>query len=171
MDPCGNLVVIADRTEVYDLLKTVPATQGDIQLFFCGKGEDIPAFLKANGIRIAILDVDDPPAADLELLKRLKKLDPRLTAVVVGPPAPPDEIMEWIELGASDVLARPLEAKALGEALRKILEKCALRRETFLLEKRLEKKYVFHGIVSKSPAMYEVFGQMGVAAETGQKAI
>ena len=65
--------------------------------------------------------------------------------------------MEWIELGASDVLARPLEAKALGESLRKILEKCALRRETFLLANRLEKKYNFQGLISKSPYMLEVF--------------
>jgi DNA-binding NtrC family response regulator len=164
MDSCGNLLVIADKSEVYDVLKSSPAGV-DIQLFFCGKGEDIPAFIKAHGIRIAVLDVEDPPAADMELLKRLKKFDPRLTAVVVGPPAPPDEILEWIEQGASDVLSRPLEAGVLVEALQKILEKCVLRRETFILEKRLEKKYVFHGIVSKSPAMYEVFSQIESVAK------
>jgi two-component system response regulator HydG len=159
MDPCGNLVILANRTEVYDLLKSSPAG-ADFQLFLCGKGEDIPSFIEANSIRIAVLDVEDPPAADLELLKRLKKSDPRLTTIVIGPTAPPDEIMDWIEQGASDVLTRPLEVGALGEILKKILEKCVLRRETFILEKRLEKKYVFHGLVSKNPVLFEIFGKV-----------
>jgi DNA-binding NtrC family response regulator len=159
MESYGNLLVVGDQTEIYDLLELSPPS-GDYQYFFCGKSEDIPAFIRANDIRIVVLDVADPPAPDMERLQDIKKADPRLTVVVVSPPAPTDEILDWIGQGASDVLTRPIVPAALVEVLRKNIEKCVLRRETFILEKRLEKKYMFHGIVSKSPAMYEVFGRI-----------
>jgi len=159
MEPCGNLLVVGGQSEIYDLIKASPPA-GDFQSFFCGKGEDIPAFIKANDVRIVVLDVADPPAADAATLRDLKKADPRLTVIVISPPAPADEILDWIEQGASDVLTRPVEVATLLDTLRKNVEKCVLRRETYILEKRLEKKYQFHGIVSKSPAMYEVFGRI-----------
>jgi len=159
MEPCGNLLVIADRTEIYDMLRASPPV-GEFQLFFCGKEEDLAAFIKAHDIRIALLDAEDPPTADMERLKDLKKFDPRLTVIVAGPPAPADEMLDWIRQGASDVLPRPIEAATLKDIMQRTLEKCQLRRETFLLERRLEKKYVFHGLVSRNPAMFEVFSQI-----------
>ena len=65
--------------------------------------------------------------------------------------------MDWIHQGAADVIPRPADIEAIRASLLKLVEKRDLRRETFLLEKRLEKKYVFHGIVSKNPVMFEVF--------------
>jgi DNA-binding NtrC family response regulator len=159
MEPCGNFLVIADRTEIYDLLKTSPLV-GELQVFFLNREEDPAAFIKANDIRIALLDAEDPPAADMERLKNLKKIDPRLTVIVAGPAAASEEMLDWIREGASDFLPRPLEAATLAEIVRRTIDKCVLRRETFLLEKRLEKKYAFHGLVSRNPAMFEIFGQI-----------
>ncbi len=159
MEPCGNLLVIADRTEIYDILKSSPLG-GELQLFYCGKGEDLAVFIRTNDIRIAVLDAEDPPATDMERLKNLKKFDPRLSVIVTGPPAPAEEMLDWIREGASVVLPRPLEAATLTDVVRRTLDKCVLRRETFLLERRLEKKYVFHGLVSRNPAMFEIIGQI-----------
>jgi DNA-binding NtrC family response regulator len=164
MESCGNLLVIADRSETYDLLKS-SALGDDFQFFYCGKDEDLAAFIKANDIRIALLDSEDPPAADLERLKNLKKFDPRLTVIVAGPRAPADELLDWIREGASDVLFRPIDIATLADVLQRTIDRCLLRRETFLLERRLEKKYVFHGMVSRNPAMFEIFGRIGSIAK------
>jgi transcriptional regulator with PAS, ATPase and Fis domain len=45
----------------------------------------------------------------------------------------------------------------MHQTLKKIFEKRVLRRETFLLEKRLEKKYFFQSMIGKSPYMLEIF--------------
>ena len=48
-------------------------------------------------------------------------------------------------------------AETISRVLDRIEEKRALRRETLQLERKLEKKYAFHGLISRNPAMLEVF--------------
>jgi len=65
--------------------------------------------------------------------------------------------MELINEGATDFLPKPFELTALEKILKKISKKKTLRRETFRLERKLEKKYIFHGMIGKGPYMLEVF--------------
>jgi DNA-binding NtrC family response regulator len=152
-----HLLIIGKEPILYDLLKDSPIA-AEFRLNFCGQGEDALAFIKDHDIRIAIIDSEGDQAAGLALLESIKKFDALLSVIVVGPPGHPDELLDWIHQGASDFLSRPLEPGTLRAALRKVMDKRGLRRETFILEKKLEKKYVFHGLVSKNPFMFEIFG-------------
>jgi DNA-binding NtrC family response regulator len=152
-----NLLIIGKEPVLYDLLKNSPAAS-EFRLLFCGTDGDILGFIKDNGVRIALLDSAEARAEDFTLLENLKRFDPMLSIIVVGPPGHPEELLDWINRGAVDFLSRPLAAGTVHAALQKVVEKRELRRETFLLEKKLEKKYVFQGLVSKNPSMYEIFG-------------
>jgi DNA-binding NtrC family response regulator len=77
---------------------------------------------------------------------------------MIGGPLHPEEVLDWIHQGATDYLVKPLEIETIHEALKKASEKRELRRETYLLEKKLEKKYIFQGMTSKNPYMLEIFG-------------
>jgi DNA-binding NtrC family response regulator len=152
-----NLLIIGKEPTLYDLLKDSPVASG-FRLLFCGTDGDILGFIKDNGVRIALLDSAEAQAEDFTLLENLKRFDPLLSVIVIGPPGHPEELLDWINRGASDFLSRPLTAGTVHAALHKVVEKRDLRRETYLLEKKLEKKYVFQGLVSKNPYMYEIFG-------------
>jgi len=93
----------------------------------------------------------------LSLLKKLKLFDPLVEVILIGNPLPSEEVMGLINQGATDYLTKPLRMNALHQTLKKIFEKRVLRRETFLLEKRLEKKYFFQSMIGKSPYMLEIF--------------
>jgi len=152
-----NLLIIGKEPTLYDLLKD-SAVASDFRLLFCSMEGDILGFIKDNGIRIALLDSADARAEDFTLLENLKRFDPLLSIIVAGPAGHPEELLDWINRGAIDFLARPLEAESVHTALKKVVEKRELRRETYILEKKLEKKYIFQGLVSKNPYMYEIFG-------------
>jgi len=157
MDTVVSLLIIGKDGSIYDLLRGLsPST--DFRLFFCGREEDILGFIRANGIRAILLDASVDTSGIRLLLRELKASDPMLQIVVAGPPAHPEEALDWINAGAIDYLSMPIEAGAVFATLRRVLDKQELRLETFLLEKRLEKKYVFQGLISKSPAMLEIFG-------------
>ena len=159
MDARENLLVIGRDQGLFDVLKDSIVSSG-FQLFYCGVREDLAPFIHEHEIRFALLDAQDgvPPAA--EILASLKLFDRLLTIIAVGRPIHPEEVLEWIRRGADDYLEMPVTPEAVQAALKRALEKRDLRRETFLLERRLEKKYNFQGLLSKNPYMLEVFALM-----------
>jgi DNA-binding NtrC family response regulator len=157
MGSLENLLIIGKETSLYEMLEASPVAEA-FKLHFCRVEQDILGFMKTHPMRIAILDSEDVPKDELALLRKLKKFDPLLYIIVIGDPVPPEDVMDWIHQGASDFLAKPLEVETIHEALKRVAEKRDLRRETFLLERKLEKKYVFQDMISKNPYMFEIFG-------------
>jgi DNA-binding NtrC family response regulator len=157
MENRENLLVTGSDATLFDQLAATPVADL-FQLSFCLSQEDLPSFIRDNGIRFVLLDVKDASDKDAAKLAELRSSDALLNVLVAGPPIHPEEVLEWIRRGAADYLAKPVSADTAHAALRKALDKRELRRETFLLERKLEKKYLFHGMVSKSPYMLEIFG-------------
>ena len=157
MEPAGNLLIIGKEPSLAEMLKASPVA-ADFRIHFCRVGQDILDFIKDRSIRVAILDFEEIRKDASSLLRKLKKFDPLLHVVMIGGPLHPEEVLDWIRQGATDYLVKPLEIETIHEALKKAVEKRELRRETYLLEKRLEKKYVFQGLTSKNPYMLEIFG-------------
>jgi DNA-binding NtrC family response regulator len=157
MDTRENLLVIGPDPALFETLKDSPVSN-EFQLFYCGIQEDLPVFVREHEIRFAFLDTQDGAFNASEILATLKRFDRLLNVIVFGCPIHPEEVLEWINRGADDYLEIPVSSDALRAALKKALEKRDLRRETFLLERRLEKKYNFHGLLSKIPYMLDIFG-------------
>ena len=156
METEERLLILGSTSGLYDLLKD-SRISSDYEVSFHGKDRDPGGFIRENAIRTIILESEETPEADFALIERVKRADPLVNIVVVSPPGPPEELLDWIRRGAADVVARPAEVEAIRASLAKISERNDLRRETFQLERRLEKKYVYQGIVSKNPGMFEVF--------------
>ena len=159
MDATENLLIISGNRSLFDVLEKSPVAS-EFHLFYCGLNEDITAFLRENAIRFAVLAGSDEAPPDAEIVVALKKFDPLLNVLVVGRPSHPEEVLEWINRGAFDYLEAPVSPAAIQASLGKAMDKRELRRETFVLEGKLEKKYNFHGLVSKNPYMLEIFGRI-----------
>jgi len=127
------------------------------EIRFCGKKDNIFNIILENKIKIAILDSTDDEPRDFKLLKLIKTFDPIIEVIIVGNPAASDKMIEWVARGATDYLIKPLEKSAVQLILQRLEERISLKKETYLLEQVLEKKYLFHGLVGKSPFMLEIY--------------
>ncbi len=163
MEAKERLLVAGRDAALFELLASTSAA-GLFQASFCPWDEDLPAFIRGHDIRFVLLDIPDASEAAAARLEEIRGSDPALDVLVAGPPLHPEEAMDWIRRGAVDYLPKPVAGEALRAALQRSLDKRELRRETFLLERKLEKKYYFQGLVSKSPYMMEVFGQIEAIA-------
>lgn len=151
-----GLLFITDKPSSYDSL--ISSGLKDIcRVFFCGKKDNIFSAVENKGIRIIIMDISDDETWDMKLLKIIKTVDPIIEVVMAGPHLPSEKVMEWINQSATDYLIRPLQPEVLGLILSRLEEKRILRRETYELERKLEKKYVFQDMVGRSPFMLDVF--------------
>jgi len=151
-----NLLIIDDDLSLYDLVNQ-SSLVNNCEVYSSGIHEDFLSFIRNNDINVVITDIDKNWADGMILLEELKQFDSLLDVIIVGKPLAPEGMMDLINLGATEYLAKPLKLYKIQKTLKNILNKRALRRKTFLLEKRLEKKYFFHGIVGKNPYMLEVF--------------
>lgn len=157
MDSSISFLIVGSRTDIYDQLQKAESGFSNIGLHFCGCGEPVTEFIRANGIRAVLLDASDDPAECGKCLRELKAFDPLLQISVAGPPLPQDEIMPWMDAGAIDYFPLPIDPVKIFGTLQRVLERQELRRETNQLERKLEKKYIFQGIVSRNPAMLDIF--------------
>jgi DNA-binding NtrC family response regulator len=157
MENREGLLVAGPDTVLFDQLAASPVAEM-FQLSFLPVDEDLAGFVRQHGVRFVLLDVRDESDHAAAKLAEIRGADQLLNVLVAGPPIHPEEVLEWIRRGASDYLEKPLAAEAVRAALQKAQDKRELRRETFLLERKLEKKYIFQGMISKNPSMLEVFG-------------
>jgi DNA-binding NtrC family response regulator len=151
-----HLLVVSKDSSLFETLKN-SSLADNFALHFCRMDEDILSILKDFAIKVVFLDLDDSAQENLNLLQKLKEFDPLLDVIAVGEPQNSEKVMDWIHKGATNYLAKPIQIQNIQADLDKIIEKKALRRETFLLEKKLEKKYMFQGMISKNPFMLENF--------------
>ncbi len=151
-----NLLIIDEDLSLYDTIKGSSLPKNYI-IYFSRAYRDIYSFIEYNNIHVVITDLDGKKKQGLSLLKKLKNLDPLVEVIFTGKPLPSEEVMGLINQGALDYLIKPLKMNAVHQTLKKIFEKRVLRRETYLLEKRLEKKYFFKSMIGKSPYMLEIF--------------
>lgn len=156
MENKPNLLVISEEPLILNLLKSTRLKDSS-NIYFCKKEENIFWIIEKNAIKIVIIDSEGDESWDFKLLKLIKTFDPIIDVIVVGTPVASDKIIDWINLGAADYLIKPLHPETVELILRRLDEKRSLRRETYFLEKKLEKNYIFQGMVGKSPFMLEIF--------------
>jgi len=157
LDAPIRLLVISRRQGLYQALrKTLPPAE--ISLLASQPDEDFLKPIVQHGVRTVLIDADGPPRGALPVLKKIKKCDALIDVIVAAAVLDQSEALEVVKQGAADVLARPLRRDEFLGVLQRIRDKRELRRETYELERKLEEKYVFQGLVSRHPAMLKVFG-------------
>ncbi|MEN6560817.1 MAG: sigma-54 dependent transcriptional regulator [Acidobacteriota bacterium] len=157
MEAQTNLLIISDDFSLYETVKKAPVA-ADFNVFFAQTGDACLDIIRENGIRVVLVDAGDSPAAAVLIMKKIKKADALVDVLVGGEPLGREAVLDLVHAGATDFVPKPYERDILGDILRRISRKRDLRRETLHLEKRLERKYAFEGLISRNPTMLEIFG-------------
>jgi len=128
---------------------------------------DGPAALervRAGRWSILLVDLKMPGMDGLQVLEQVRKLQPGAAVVIMTAYATVDTAVTAIKLGAYDYLVKPFDPEELSLMIEKIVSQQRLVRENEVLRKALKREYAFHDVVSKSPAMRQVFDLARVAA-------
>jgi len=91
----------------------------------------------------------------LDILSSIKNADPRAEIIVFGNGS--IDPVEAVKLGASAYFPYPVDFKTLQETINTIEDLFGMRRETAELERLLNTKYTFAGLVGRNPEMLEAF--------------
>jgi two-component system chemotaxis response regulator CheY len=95
----------------------------DPNFFQVSNGKNIIETIQRRKIEIVYLDIDLPDESGLELLKSIKKIDSRITVVMVSGEGSSANVMEAIKSGANGFIVKPFNTGRINESLENHLKK------------------------------------------------
>ena len=113
--------------------------------------------LKEEVFNICLLDLKIGEYNGLEFLDKIKELDKNIVVIIMTAYGSIDTTVEAIKKGAYTYLTKPLNISDLYLQIEQALEYQRLNETVEYLSKELENKYVYNGIIGRSPLMKNVF--------------
>ena len=145
MNQSGKRISMADRILIVDDEEKIRAILGQglaREGYYCATAENgqeaINQFHKDN-FSLVITDIKMPEMDGIELLRRLKAMDPTLIVIMVTAYAEIEVAVEAMHLGADDFILKPIDLELLIFTLRKALENKRLNQEIEAYHINLEK--------------------------------
>ncbi len=142
------------RGEGYDVLEA-PGAEIALSVF------------EREQIDLAIIDLNLGGGGNgLEVLKRIRDLDPEVMAIIVTAYASVESAVQALQQGAYDYITKPFANDHLKNQVHHALNAKTLFRENRFLRRELREKYRFESIIGKSDAIEQVFRIMEKVART-----
>jgi putative two-component system response regulator len=91
------------------------------------------------GFSLVLCDVEMPGLCGLELLQKLKELDPNLQVVMLVGPHDMDVVRRCLRAGAYDTVVKPFEAEDLHTTVERAVERARLIRQNEEYRRHLER--------------------------------
>ena len=112
--------------------------------------------IRRGGCRVVLVESEMPAIDGLAFLERSLQSDPGVYVILASGPYSVQAAIDAVKKGAYDYLCKPIDFTRLEKTLDELAEVFTQRSEIRDLEEKLFENLHFHGIVGKSPAMFDV---------------
>ncbi len=122
-------ILIVDDEELIVRLLSVSLRSDGYQTVSAFNGDEGLEVFKAESPDIVVTDLKMPGMDGLELLKKIKEIDPEKEVIIVTGHGDIDSTIKALQLGASDFINKPVRDEALAIALERAQSKIAIRKK------------------------------------------
>jgi DNA-binding NtrC family response regulator len=127
------------------------------------RGEEL---FREHRPELVLVDLVMPRMDGMELLRRIKELDPDCIVVMITAHGSVERAVEAMRCGAADFISKPFRPNQLILRLQNVCSMRTLREENVRLQEQLERRHSFSKIVGKSKEMHRVFELIRVVADS-----
>lgn len=122
--------------------------------------------LKKGAFDLVISDIKMPDISGIELLKKIKSINPEIPVIMITAYASANDAVEAMKLGAEDYITKPFNLDELKIIIDRAIYKRNMEKENVLLKSRLTAKEKFENIVGINPKMQEIFETIDTISKT-----
>jgi two-component system sensor histidine kinase/response regulator len=140
-----TIMIVDDEAIIRDLCRRALK---DYRVVEAADGEEALAIFESGGIDVILTDVMMPKMGGIELLRRVKEIDPTIVVVIMTGFAEKDIILNALKADADEFITKPLNLLQLKTSVDKSLVKKALKEEIANLKSLDRFKTNFLSIVS-----------------------
>ena len=116
----AHILILDDELDAVILLKRLLEGKGH-QVFGFTDEEEAIAHTRGNSVDLAIIDIRLKKILGVDVLEELKRIDPRIRAMVLTGYPTLQTAQKALDLGASEYLVKPVDIDELEEKVEKIL--------------------------------------------------
>ena len=161
----GTIHIIDDEPIIHEVLGELLTGEGYL-VENSTRGEEALRKWPSHEFDLILLDLLMPGMDGIEVLHRIKEIDPHSVVIIITAYASVESAIEAMKSGAFDYIQKPFKHDELILTIQRALEHKQLRQENLRLKKELRKKYSFENIIGKSQVMQNVFDLIRAAAPT-----
>jgi DNA-binding NtrC family response regulator len=167
MDSLRILIIDDDEFQL-DFIRLIieDIDEGRHATFASANVDEAVEIFSENPIDLVLTDYYMPDFSGLDVLKKLKEINPAIDVVVITQYSDIQVAIDVIKQGAYDYLIKPLSKEVLENLILRIQEKQTLVKENRLLKEQIQERYDFQSIISQSPEMEEVLNTTWKSAKS-----
>ena len=165
MSARGIIHIIDDEPVIHDVLGQLLTMEG-YEIEASTSGEEALAKHSSRAFDLILLDLLMPGLDGIEVLKRIKRIDPQAMVIIITAYASVESAISAMKIGAFDYIQKPFKHDELLMTIDRALEHKRLQDENVRLKDELRQKFGFENIIGKSKVMKNVFDLIKAAAPT-----
>lgn len=149
------ILAVDDEADMLETFRSILSKK--YSLLTAVSGAAALELLKERTVALALLDVKMPGMNGIEVLKKIKELEPGLEVIMISASRDVVSAVEAMKLGALDYITKPFEVKELLVVIEKALEKSALLKENLYLKEAVKESTTYCDLIGRTPAMQKLF--------------
>jgi DNA-binding NtrC family response regulator len=161
----GIIHIIDDEPIIHEVLGDLLTTEG-YKVESSLSGEDALTKHSPQSFDLILLDLLMPGMNGMEVLKKLKKIDPNAVIIIITAYASVESAISAMKIGAFDYIQKPFKHDELLLTIERAKEHKKLQDENIRLKDELKRKFSFENIIGKSKLMHNVFEVIKASAPT-----
>jgi two-component system response regulator AtoC len=160
-----KILIVEDEKNQRELLAS--SLEDEYEVVACASPQEaFDLFVKDRSIGIIISDFKMEAMDGIELLKKMKKVDPGVIFFLITAYASVSSAVTALKLGAYDYITKPIVIEKLKVILKRAIQSRFLMIENQELKERLKLHYSFEKIITKSEKMKEILSIVSRVAQS-----
>ncbi len=150
-------VIIVDDEKHYPLILKEVLKEDGYMSYPASSGLEALDILRQENIDLVLTDVKMPGMDGVELLSRIKEINPHIPVIVMTAHGSVEKAVEAMQKGAYTFIQKPFENEVLLSHISKALSIYKIVQENVMLRDAISSRYSFGNIIGKSKVMQELY--------------